>query len=121
MKVIKRNGEEVDFELGKVIAAISRANDEVAQSEQISELGIKAIAATVLARCEKYGRAVGVEEIQELVEDAIMSASAYGVAKRYIRYRYEHSLRRNRNTIDDTVSYNILNLELAFNILHANW
>lgn len=103
MKVIKRNGEEVDFELGKVIAAISRANDEVAQSSQISEIGIKAIAATVLAKCETYGRAVGVEEIQELVEDAIMSASAYDVAKRYIRYRYEHSLRRNRNTIDDTV------------------
>ena len=103
MKVIKRNGEEVEFELGKVIAAISRANDEVAQSEQISEIGIKAIAATVLAQCEKYGRAVGVEEIQERVEEAIMSASAYGVAKRYIRYRYEHNLRRNRNTIDDTV------------------
>lgn len=103
MKVIKRNGEEVEFALGKVISAIAGANSEVEPSNQMSETEIKATAATVLSQCEEYGRAVSVEEIQELVEDAIMKAGAHHVAKRYIRYRYEHSLRRNRNTIDDTV------------------
>ena len=103
MKVIKRNGEEVEFALSKVISAITAANGEVEERNRLSEMEIKAIAATVLSQCEGYDRAVGVEEIQELVEDAIMRAGAYQVAKAYIRYRYEHFLRRARNTTDDKV------------------
>ena len=103
MKVIKRNGSEVDFNLDKITDAIGKANAEVDESSRMDEEQITWIGGEVVAECIRFDRALSVEEIQEIVESALMSAGAFEVAKRYIRYRYDRSLRRNRNTTDDVI------------------
>lgn len=103
MKVIKRNGSEVDFEVTKIGNAIGAANAEVTDRYRIDEAEIERLADNVAYKCEKYERAVGVEEIQELVETEIMKAGYFEIAKAYIRYRYDHNLKREQNTTDDSV------------------
>ena len=103
MKVIKRNGSEVDFEVTKIGNAIGAANAEVTDRYRIDEAEIERLANNVAHKCEKYDRAVGVEEIQELVETEIMKAGYFEIAKAYIRYRYDHNLKREQNTTDDSV------------------
>ena len=103
MKVIKRNGAEVDFDSRKIVEAISAANNEVEPGKRLSCKDVGYIADKVVAKCNALGRAVGVEEIQEIVETEIMKSGVYEVAKRYIRYRYNHKLKRDRNTTDDVI------------------
>lgn len=103
MKVIKRNRSEVDFNPDKIIAAISAANNEVPEKDRMSLSRIQGVAMYVCSKCAELGRPVMVEEIQELVETALIKAEAYEVAKCYIRYRYDHNLKRARNTTDDVI------------------
>ena len=101
MKVIKRNGAEVVFDITKIILAITKANDVVDESERMTPMQIQRIAESVELACQKMGRAPTVEEIQDLVEHQIMAHGAFEVAKRYITYRYSRSLVRKSNTTDD--------------------
>ena len=103
MKVIKRNGVEVEFNKVNIIKAISSANNEVNQGDRLSEWGIERIVNNVVHKCESYNRAVTVEEIQDLVENQLMLTCAYEVARRYIRYRYDREKARNANTTDDAI------------------
>jgi ribonucleoside-triphosphate reductase len=103
MKVIKRNGSEVEFNPVKITDAIAAANNEVDESNRLDHGVIGQISAAVIEKCLSFGRAVNVEEIQEIVETEIMSAGAYEVAKRYIRYRYDHNLKRSQNTTDAAI------------------
>ncbi len=103
MKIIKRNGSEEIFDAAKIVAAITKANDADKNSRELSQRQILDIASEVERVCEEMGRAPGVEEIQDLVEDGIMKAGAYAVAKRYIRYRYTRSLARRVNTTDNQI------------------
>lgn len=103
MKVIKRNGSEVDFDIQKIVDAISSANGEVVDRFKISDREISVITSEVAEKCKQYKRAVNVEEIQELVETELMISGAYQIAKKYIRYRYDHNQRRNNNTTDEAV------------------
>lgn len=103
MKVIKRNGIEVTFDVEKIIKAIGGANEDTDPQFRISNEEILRIAFAVAEECTVYDRAVDVEDIQDLVENELMSASHYQIAKAYIRYRYEHSLRRGGNTTDGTI------------------
>lgn len=103
MKIIKRNGAEEAFDGAKIVAAITKANDADKNSRELSRQQILEIAADVEKICGKMGRAAGVEEIQDLVEDGIMRKGAYKVAKRYIRYRYTRSLARRVNTTDNQI------------------
>ena len=96
MKVIKRNGSEVDFDITKIIAAITKANDVVEESERMTPMQIRRIAESVDLACQKMNRSPSVEEIQDLVEKQIMAHGAFEVAKRYITYRYTRSLVRRR-------------------------
>lgn len=103
MKIIKRNKTEVEFDFNKIIAAVTKANDVVEDSEKMTSMQIRRIADSVQKSCEKMGRALSVEEIQDLVEKQIMAHGAYEVAKRYITYRYTRSLIRKSNTTDDSI------------------
>ena len=103
MKVIKRNGTEVDFTLDKIINAVTKANTSVEESTRMTELQIRRIAEFVELSCLKMNRSPSVEEIQDLVEYQIMAHGAYEVAKSYIRYRYTRSLVRRTNTTDDKI------------------
>lgn len=103
MKVIKRNGVEVDFTPEKIKKAISSANGEVEEKERLTDPEIKQLTATIVRRCEAYSRAITVEEIQDIVEKYIMISGAHEVARRYIRYRYDREKIRNKNTTDDTI------------------
>ncbi len=103
MKIIKRNKAEVDFDINKIIAAVTKANNVVQDDEKMTAKQIQRIADSVFKACEKMGRALSVEEIQDLVEKQIMAHGAYEVAKRYITYRYTRSLVRKSNTTDDTI------------------
>ena len=103
MKVIKRNGSEVDFDITKIIAAITKANDVVEESERMTPMQIRRIAESVDLACQKMNRSPSVEEIQDLVEKQIMAHGAFEVAKRYITYRYTRSLVRKSNTTDDKI------------------
>lgn len=103
MNVIKRDGTEVPFEFKKIINAISRANEDCPESEQIDDGNIEDIASSVTARCAAMTHTPNVEDIQELVETALMQHGAFDLAKAYIRYRYEHALRRKGNSIDGAV------------------
>ncbi|MBE7076445.1 MAG: anaerobic ribonucleoside-triphosphate reductase [Clostridiales bacterium] len=101
MKVIKRNGKEDEFVPSKIELAVSKANLSVDdESLRLSDEQIKSIVSNVVAKCENMNRAVGVEEIQDLVEFEIMSKGAYLVAKNYITYRYKRTLARHANTTD---------------------
>lgn len=103
MKIIKRNGSEVDFDKSKIYQAISAANAGVVEKDRLSENEIERITTAVVHKCEDLKRTLGVEEIQDLVETELMISGAYEVAKAYIKYRYNHSMRRGGNTIDDSV------------------
>ena len=103
MKIIKRNGSEVAFDITKIIAAVTKANNADEQSRELTGDQIRAIAAEVEGKCEAMGRAPSVEEIQDMVENQIMGQDAFEVAKRYIRYRYTRSLARRANTTDNQI------------------
>ena len=104
MKVIKRNGQEVIFNPEKIKIAVSKANNSVDElSKRLKDDQIDKIVSSVTSECENMGRAVGVEEIQDMVELSIMSEGAYQVAKNYITYRYDRQLARQANTTDEKV------------------
>lgn len=103
MKVIKRNGSEVEFNPDKISGAIQKANQEVEERYRVNDALLGLITANVIKTCETFNRAVHVEEIQEIVETELMSFRAFEVAKRYIRYRYDRSLKRQKNTTDDAI------------------
>ena len=103
MNVIKRSGEEVSFNANKIIVAISKANKATNIADQISNSQITDITNNVIQKCNKAGRAVSVEEIQDMVENALMELGAYALAKNYITYRYEHALARKANTTDKQI------------------
>ncbi len=103
MKIIKRNGAEVAFDAGKIELAITKANEAVEESVRMTPLQIKRITEHVQINCEEMGRSPSVEEIQDLVEKAIMAHGAFEVAKCYITYRYTRSLLRQANTTDDRI------------------
>ena len=103
MKVIKRNGTEVVFDITKIIAAITKANDVVEENERMTPMQIQRIAESVELACQKMNRSPSVEEIQDLVEKQIMAHGAFEVAKRYITYRYTRSLVRRSNTTDEKI------------------
>ena len=103
MKIIKRNGSEAVFNISKIIAAVTKANNVVASNQRLTKEQITAIADDVAQECQSRNHAMNVEEIQNLVEDAIMQTKAYEVARKYITYRYVQSLRRTHNTTDDRI------------------
>lgn len=102
MKIIKRNGAEEDFDINKIVVAVSKANVAAGKSK-LSLEQIKDIADYVEYKCEKLNRAVSVEEIQDMVENQIMSTGAFELAKDYVRYRYQRSLIRKANTTDNRI------------------
>ena len=104
MKVIKRNGTEVVFDITKIIAAITKA-DSASEKRELTPEEINDIAEYVEYKCNKMGRAVSVEEIQDMVEDQIMAKGAFELAKCYVRYRYIRSLARKANTTDNQILF----------------
>ncbi len=102
MKVIKRNGSEVDFDKEKIIAAITKANN-AATHKELTDSEILEAADYINYKCEKTNRAVSVEEIQDMVENQIMAHGAFEIAKSYVKYRYTRSLIRKSNTTDDRI------------------
>ena len=100
MKVIKRSGEEVKFDIQKIVVAISAANDQVEQQDKISNEQIQQIASNVMAKCKAVKRSMNVEEIQDLVENELMDLKAHELARKYITYRYNRALVRKSNTTD---------------------
>ena len=103
MKIIKRNGSEAVFDITKIIAAITKANKVVPDAQRLTKQEIIEISDHVQEVCYARGHAMNVEEIQDIVEDAIMATGAYEVARRYITYRYVQSLKRTHNTTDDKI------------------
>ena len=103
MTVIKRNGSEGTFDITKIIAAITKANESVDESIRMTPMQIQRIAESVEFSCLKMNRSPSVEEIQDLVESQIMAHGAYEVAKNYITYRYVRSLVRKSNTTDEKI------------------
>ena len=103
MKIIKRSGSEEVFDINKIRVAVSKANDSVNASEQLTPEQIDDIAQTVKNTCGCVDRALSVEEIQDLVENAIMQKQAFTVARKYIKYRYNRALIRKSNTTDDQI------------------
>ena len=103
MNVIKRNGTEVNFDITKIIAAITKANESIEETIRMTPVQIRRIAESVELACQKMNRAPSVEEIQDLVEYQIMAHGAFEVAKSYITYRYTRSLIRRSNTTDDKI------------------
>ena len=103
MKIIKRSGSEVTFDINKIIVAIEKANDVVEENDKMTAAQIDKIAANIQEICENRHRALTVEEIQDLVEKQIMAQGAFEVAKRYITYRYTRSLARQANTTDEKI------------------
>ena len=102
MKIIKRNGAEEDFDINKIVVAVSKANVAAGKSK-LSMEQIKDIADYVEYKCDKLNRAVSVEEIQDMVENQIMSTGAFELAKDYVRYRFQRSLIRKANTTDNRI------------------
>ena len=103
MKIIKRNGVEVIFDIKKIITAISKANAEVPLSDQLSDNQIKSIAENIENACASENHEMNVEAIQDMVEKEIMKAGAFDIAKKYITYRYQHELMRKANTTDKQI------------------
>ena len=103
MKIIKRNGSEAVFDISKIIAAVSKANNVVPAGQRLTKEQILQIADEVQAVCSGRNHAMNVEEIQDLVENAIMGSGAHEVARKYITYRYVQSLKRTHNTTDDRI------------------
>ncbi len=103
MKIIKRNGSEMQFDLSKIIIAITKANNSVGASERLTEEQIRDIGASVEKSCNNLNRSLSVEEIQDLVENEIMYRRAFSVARKYITYRYNRALVRKSNTTDEQI------------------
>ena len=103
MKIIKRSGKEVAFDVGKIIAAIEKANNEVTEEKKLTAGQISDIATGVEKQCATLTRAASVEEIQDMVEDGLMRAGKFDVARKYITYRYKHALVRKSNTTDEQI------------------
>ena len=103
MKIMKRSGVEAQFDRTKIVAAVSKANEATDGAPELTEEQIQSIADQIESDCQRMGRAPSVEEVQELVETGIMEADAYETAKRYIRYRYNHTLMREANTTDNQI------------------
>ena len=103
MKIIKRNGSEATFDIVKIIAAVTKANNVVAEDARMTPMQIRRIAESVENSCLSMNRALSVEEIQDLVEDQIMAHGAFEVAKNYITYRYTRTLVRKSNTTDEKI------------------
>ncbi len=103
MKIIKRSGSESQFDLDKIISAVIRANDSVAETERMSKEQIAVIGANMRTICEGMNRALSVEEIQDLVENQIMNQRAFSVARNYITYRYKRALVRKSNSTDEQI------------------
>lgn len=102
-KVIKRDGREVDFDSSKILVAIQKANREVEEIDKISETDFDKIVADVIDDCKSIRRAIGVEEIQDFVEEELVDGGYVEVARKYIRYRYNRELIRKSNTTDETI------------------
>ena len=103
MKIIKRNGAEVPFDITKIITAVTKASDSVGGQARLSREQITQIAAAVTDQCQQLNRAVSVEEVQDLVENQLMDIQAHDVARHYITYRYVQSLKRQTNTTDERI------------------
>ena len=103
MKVIKRNGTEVSFDVSKILSAITRANESIDAEKRMTYTQVQRITESVELACRELGRSPGVEEIQDLVEYQIMAHGAFEVAKSYVTYRYTRSLVRRSNTTDDRI------------------
>ena len=103
MKIIKRSGTEVPFDITKIIVAITKANDSVDARDRLTQEQITRISSAVAERCQALNRAVNVEEIQDMVENELMDARAHNVARHYITYRYVQNLKRQTNTTDERI------------------
>lgn len=103
MKIIKRNGSEVTFEVEKIVNAIAKANAEVPEDQRLTEREIQFASLNVTDECEKAGHTVTVEEVQDLVEDQLMALDRFEVARKYIIYRYLQNQKRHKNTTDDKI------------------
>ncbi len=103
MKIIKRSGKEVIFDINKIIIAIQKANNEVSESERLTQEQILEISRNVEDACTSYNRSPGVEEIQDLVENQLMALNAFNIARKYITYRYRRNLIRKANTTDEQI------------------
>ena len=103
MKIIKRNGTEVPFDITKIIVAVTKANQSVDEQLRLPQEQITQIAGAVTARCQKLNRAVSVEEVQDMVENQLMDVRAHDVARHYITYRYVQNLKRQTNTTDERI------------------
>ncbi|MCI5621929.1 MAG: anaerobic ribonucleoside-triphosphate reductase [Lachnospiraceae bacterium] len=103
MKIIKRSGMEVDFDITKIITAINKANKEVVETERLNADQIKEIATFIEDKCKASNHALNVEDIQDLVEDQIMAKQAFSVARKYITYRYKRALVRKSNSTDEQI------------------
>ncbi|WP_346663004.1 anaerobic ribonucleoside-triphosphate reductase [uncultured Merdimonas sp.] len=119
-KVIKRNGEEVSFDISKIINAITKANAEVDRIHQMNEYQIVAIAEKIAEMVKESTHAVNVEDIQDLVETSIMEMRGYEVAQKYVRYRYKRELARKTNTTDDGILALIEHLNEEVNQENSN-
>ena len=103
MKIIKRNGAEVPFDITKIITAVTKASDSVGGQSRLTREQITQIAAAVTDQCQALNRAVNVEEVQDMVENQLMDIQAHDVARHYITYRYVQSLKRQTNTTDERI------------------
>ncbi len=103
MKIIKRSGSEVTFDIEKIVAAVVKANKEVAHNERLSDEQIMVISKNIEQICKDMGRSLSVEEIQDLVENQIMNFRAFAVARKYITYRYKRALVRKSNSTDEQI------------------
>ena len=103
MKIIKRNGSEVPFDITKIITAVTKASDSVSRKSNLTQEQILSIANDVTEQCQALNRAVSVEEIQDMVENKLMDIQAHDVARHYITYRYVQSLKRQTNTTDERI------------------
>ena len=103
MKIIKRNGSEVPFDITKIITAVTKASDSVSRKSSLTQEQILSIANDVTEQCQALNRAVSVEEIQDMVENKLMDIHAHDVARHYITYRYVQSLKRQTNTTDERI------------------
>ena len=103
MKIIKRSGSEVPYDIEKIVAAVKKANESVIETERMTEKQIEVIADNMLIQCSKIPRSLSVEEIQDMVENEIMNQRAFAVARSYITYRYKRQLVRKSNSTDEQI------------------
>ena len=103
MRIIKRSGEEQEFNPQKISVAIGKANDSVPKAKQFPKNYIPAYTAQTVAACENLGHTPTVQEVQDIVEDVLMDSGHHEVARSYIKYRYTHDAMRQHNTTDDKI------------------